>query len=553
MKIIISLFTVVIALTGLSGCVVFQYGAYTNTDEKTPQSAAPSQTSFFIRDKREAKHCTDKKLASPKRQKDVLVLLAFSGGGSRAAYFSALSMLEMQKIKFTVGGEESDLLHEVDVISSVSGGSLAAGYYAISADPGAECASETGRTWNVDNDAEIRELMTRDYRDRWLGNWFWPNNIFSFWFSNFDRTDIMARTLANSLFSGKADGTDLRLGELNALRPNLILNATTGSRGSGDEKNISFGHVFTFTDEDFARICSSVQEYSAARAVMATATFPGAFNFMTLRNYCPNGSKDVRHLHVFDGGNGDNLGLTSLKRVIWDTLEDRDRKPTTTYKRIIVVQVDSFTFSRGASPNDADPRAFLDYFLDTNVADATDSLLEANRENILSDYQSHRIFRFDSAARSEENATCRNFFHVDADKYCTKGASYWEELNKEVGGKLTFVHLAFERVGSVTGCQDRDGLPSRAGNCLEQQLNRIPTDFKFRTARDLHTQLTDVEAIACAVAALFSRDVTKNCGAIRPVFPERAAQVWDEVRRILQNPDAANVIAVGSANSASKK
>ena len=82
---------------------------------------------------------------------------------------------------------------------------------------------------------------------------------------------------------------------------------------------IGFGEVFTFTAEDFARICSSIEDYSVARAVMATATFPGVFNFMTLSNYCRRNmlddTEDRRYLHVFDGGNADNLGLTSLKRV----------------------------------------------------------------------------------------------------------------------------------------------------------------------------------------------------------------------------------------------
>ena len=62
-------------------------------------------------------------------EKDVLVLLALSGGGSRAAYFSGAVMLRLQQV-FT----DLDLLQEVDVISAVSGGSLPAAYYAVSRD-----------------------------------------------------------------------------------------------------------------------------------------------------------------------------------------------------------------------------------------------------------------------------------------------------------------------------------------------------------------------------------------------------------------------------------
>lgn len=320
-----------LAVISISGCAVFPYGAYTNEPTKTAQPQPTSQTSFVVREQREAKNCAPDKAVNPKKSKDVLVLLALSGGGSRAAYFSALSMLEMQKMELDIGGSKSNVLHEVDVISSVSGGSLAGAYYAISHDPGSECAGYANRPWN---DAEVRELMTLDYRKRWIGNWFWPTNFMSFWLSDYDRTDIMAQTLADSLFDKKLTGIDLTLGELNGLRPNLILNATTGSRGDG--VGIPFGQIFTFTTEDFARVCSSVEDYSVARAVMATATFPGVFNFMTLRDYdrkngiCNSNTEDKHYLHVFDGGNADNLGLTSLKRVIWESLKN-DAKPSLPY------------------------------------------------------------------------------------------------------------------------------------------------------------------------------------------------------------------------------
>ena len=270
-----------IAVISVSGCTIFNYGASFNKQAETTQVQATSQASFVVRQQREAKNCTDGMIRDPKRNKNVLVLLALSGGGSRAAYFSALSMLEMQNIGLKIGDFESDVLHEVDVISSVSGGSLAGAYYAVSHDPGSECAGYATRPWN---DTKIRELMTLDYRWRWLGRWLWPNNIAAYWFTKYDRTDIMAKIMADNLFDKKITGFDLTLGELNPLRPNLILNATTGS----DDKpmGIGFGEVFTFTTEDFARICSSIEDYSVARAVMATATFPGVFNFMTLSNYC---------------------------------------------------------------------------------------------------------------------------------------------------------------------------------------------------------------------------------------------------------------------------
>ena len=86
-----------IIVINVSGCAVFDYGAFFNKRAETMQVQTTSQTSFVVRQHREAKNCTEGMIRDPKRNKDVLVLLALSGGGSRAAYFSALSMLEMQK------------------------------------------------------------------------------------------------------------------------------------------------------------------------------------------------------------------------------------------------------------------------------------------------------------------------------------------------------------------------------------------------------------------------------------------------------------------------
>ncbi len=48
---------------------------------------------------------------------------------------------------------------------------------------------------------------------------------------------------------------------------------------------------------------------------MATASFPAAFNNKTLKNFSENQVKDS-YLHVFDGGNHDNLGLSSVEEII---------------------------------------------------------------------------------------------------------------------------------------------------------------------------------------------------------------------------------------------
>src|SRR3990167_1739608 len=65
----------------------------------------------------------------------VLVWLALSGGGARAAALAYGAMEELEEIKLTgETGGGSNLLREVDYISSVSGGSFAAAFYALHRD-----------------------------------------------------------------------------------------------------------------------------------------------------------------------------------------------------------------------------------------------------------------------------------------------------------------------------------------------------------------------------------------------------------------------------------
>jgi predicted acylesterase/phospholipase RssA len=515
---------------------VFPYGAYTNERDKTPQLSGSKQASFNLRRERIPKACAGKQVSDPKKQNNVLVLLALSGGGSRAAYLAALSMLEMQKTRLKIGEQESDLLHEVDAISSVSGGSIAAAYYAITADPESECAGRAGRLWDVDNDSEIRSIMTQNYRGKWIGNWFWPQNMLAFWFTHFDRTDIMAQTLADNMFDERPLGGDIALGELNELRPNLILNATSGS--SGDINGIRFGQVFTFTTEDFARICSSINDYSVARAVMASATFPGAFNFMTLRDQCrknsPTGTDDARYLHVFDGGTADNLGLTSIKRVIWEALRNRDAKPYLPYSHVIVIQVDAFTDSGGTDPTKPDPRGLFDFIMDTNVVDASSSLLAANRKSLLEEFTKRRLFQFGTAQRNTRAENCIKVFRGAEQRYCDMSSFYWGNLNSEIGNKLTFVHLAFDKIGKVKGCKNSKGNGS-TDDCLRKQLNSIATDFKLKKKKNPNTGLSDAEAISCAVPLLFGKVDPTVCGDITPTPSHDLKKKWDRVRTILQN------------------
>lgn len=469
-------------------------------------------------------------------ERDVLVLLALSGGGSRAAYFSGNVMLRLQQVFPDL--PDLDLLQEVDVISSVSGGSLPAAYYAISKDrsvrlyhapprtvtdhrrvaydssagrlslkgrvdrPEADALRQafrddrdrhqfdrllaqqhvrSNRFWDEET---VKDLMSRNYIARWIGNWFWPHNIVRYWFTSYDRSDIMAQTFADNLYDVRPLGGDLTFRDLNPERPYLIVNATNGTE-SVDETDKPFGSVFTYTEEDFAEIGSDVKSYSVARAVMASATFPVVFNFMTLKNY-RHSAKRPRYLHLFDGGNSDNLGLTSLKRLLLDEQVNRPGR----YRRVILILVDAYVPSKGVDRNEGDGRSLFSYVADMNVVDAVDSLLEANREHVMNDFRKGIL---------ETTKDCETKRHLP-ERICK--SPNLEAQKEMVRRQLFMYHVKFENSRSV-----RD------------KLMKIPTHFRLTEDRD---------------------------GVSNAIYLEKAAEeliapdnpCLQRIREILRNPDA---------------
>jgi predicted acylesterase/phospholipase RssA len=357
----IRLLALILLVTTVSGCSTWTHTSLFSSSniKKTNDSRATSKASFVV--------------IPDRGDPDMLMILALSGGGSRAAYWSASVMLRLEQV---FKHHNLNLLQQVDAISSVSGGSLPAAYYAISTEPGIKSVHD--RVWEDD---VVKKLMAKDYITRWIGNWFWPENIAKYWFTAYDRTDIMAQTLADNLYdvhmsgSDLAKGRDLTIGEIQPDRPYLILNATNAT-----SENKRFGKPFTFTDDVFDDLDSDINKYSIARAVMATASFPGAFQTMTLQDFSKK-AEGNRYVHIFDGGNVDNLGLDSASKII-DTLS----KQQIAYKKLVVILVDAYTEGGGISETQADGRGGLDFFIDTNIVDATDSLLTKNRQNSLSNF-----------------------------------------------------------------------------------------------------------------------------------------------------------------------
>jgi predicted acylesterase/phospholipase RssA len=200
--------------------------------------------------------------------------IAISGGGSRSANFSAACMFQLQRL---------GVLQHCDYISSVSGGSLTAAYY---------CA--WGQEWNP---ANLQKKMTHPFATELLLQTLLPWDIIGMTITDLDRSDLLANTLRNNLFT--RNGKELTFADLRSDRPRLLINAT----------DLQSGKPFVFSNETFDAINSDLSKYPLAYAVAASSSVPVLLHHVTLRDFSTT-YKQYRHL--IDGGVTDNLGVQTL-------------------------------------------------------------------------------------------------------------------------------------------------------------------------------------------------------------------------------------------------
>lgn len=247
------------------------------------------------------------------RSDTLLVGLAFSGGGTRAAALSYGVLEVLADANILIDGRERRLLDEVDVISSVSGGSFTAAYYGLFGDRIFEEYPE--------------RFLYRDVQGHLTWSLFSPISWVKLGSGQFDRSDLAAEYYDEILFEEKTLGDVVARGG-----PRLNINAT----------EIALGAQFTFDPAQFALICSDYESFPVSRAVTASSAVPILFSSVILRNYagsCPvaippwaraaaqdpdrnsrarhlleqmeryEDSEEMPYLHLFDGGLTDNLGV----------------------------------------------------------------------------------------------------------------------------------------------------------------------------------------------------------------------------------------------------
>ncbi len=257
-------------------------------------------------------------LGAADRSTDMLVILAFSGGGVRASAFSYGVLKSLAATTIRVDGVEKNLLGEVDLISSVSGGSFTAAYFGLYGD-------------SVFTDYET-EFLKADFETGLLLQLMKPINWFKIWQPYFGRAEVASDYYDAKLFHGATFGDLARAGG-----PAILINAT----------DLSMGEGFGFHQEQFDWICANVTDFSIARAVTASSAVPGLFSAVTLKNYagqCPGSNPawvnptllsqrpdimDIAHkirsysnikgrpyIHLVDGGLADNLGLRAVSELV---------------------------------------------------------------------------------------------------------------------------------------------------------------------------------------------------------------------------------------------
>ena len=254
-----------------------------------------------------------------KRSPEIVVLLAFSGGGTRASALSYGVLKELAETKVETVQGTSTVLAEVDMISAVSGGSFTAAYYGLRGD-------------RIFDDYEER-FLRKNVEGALFRKLFNPVNWVRLMSGKVGRTDLAAGYYDKILFDG-ASFADLQGHDA----PVIVLNST----------DLATGTRFPFLQDSFDLICADLSVYPVSRAVAASSAVPVVFSPLTLKNYAggcgyqppawlSQALKDEElterkvqarqfndylnadkrpWLHLVDGGIADNLGLRAFYTTI---------------------------------------------------------------------------------------------------------------------------------------------------------------------------------------------------------------------------------------------
>ena len=307
----------------------------------------------------------------PDQSESLTVLLAFSGGGTRAAAYSYGVLEALRDIEINWEGQQRKLLHEIDSISSVSGGSFTAAYYGLFGE-------------RIFEDYE-EKFLKADVQGHLTGSFLNPFTWFTTGSEYYGRSDYAAKYYDEILFEGKTFGDMLKRTD----NPLIQINAT----------EVSSSTQFTFLQGIFDLMCSDLSAFPVSRAVAASSAVPVLFSSITINNRAgtcgyqikpaalaalndPEPFSRRRHLiekyvkyldsetnpylHLYDGGLTDNLGIRpGLNRLAivddnWTFIKARGIGDV---KRLVFIVVNAQSESKALYSSSASPVPLMDAIL----------------------------------------------------------------------------------------------------------------------------------------------------------------------------------------------
>ncbi len=291
------------------------------------------------------------RVGQTERQKQNLVLLSFSGGGTRAAAFSYGLLEALRKIEYiNADGKTVRMIDQVDAITGVSGGSFTALAY-----------RQYGDTLFDEYESRfLKRNVQGALIHRGLNPLNWPALASTGW----GRSEMAADYYDEILFDGMTfDALNQKNG------PFIAVSAT----------DITSGSRILFTPTNFDIMCSDLGSFRVARAAAASSAVPVVLSPLTINNYGGTCNKKMPawtapfintqtparpaaralerirelrelmsgqepYLHLVDGAISDNLGLRGILDIVnmLEALKEAGYKtPLDHVQRIIVIVVNA--------------------------------------------------------------------------------------------------------------------------------------------------------------------------------------------------------------------
>ncbi|MBU3622008.1 patatin-like phospholipase family protein [Polynucleobacter sp. CS-Odin-A6] len=192
-----------------------------------------------------------------KRLPETAVILALSGGGTRAAAFSYGVLEALRDIEVVdQNGKVTQALHHINLISGVSGGSFTALSYGLYGD----------ELFDIYESAFLKRDVQGELISRALNPFNWTNLASTGW----GRSEMAAELYDEILFKN-ATYEDLR--KRNG--PMILASATDISSGAG----------FTFDQGYFDYLCSDLDSMPISRAAASSSAVPFVLSPVTINNY----------------------------------------------------------------------------------------------------------------------------------------------------------------------------------------------------------------------------------------------------------------------------